>query len=141
MRLGLSQKSSMSNKENINWNKMNASRNGDEEFIAPEGYFQQLESELNLRIQGQDEFAVPDAYFENLHSTWSIGRDNKRTRRRKLMGMVAAIIVLLGSVWLREMVVEEECVTYACLLEKTEITQEDIEFYDEYMSTDWYSEE
>lgn len=116
---------------------------GNNEFKIPERYFENMSSELNLkRVKSEDEFRVPEMYFENLkEQTIRPLRSGKvlRMPSSKIWLGIAGAVVIFISILLIER--EEPCESFSCLLEKTELTQEDLEYFEDYEEVSYYYED
>ena len=131
----------MNKKEDIN--KILSGLKEKPDFRMPEGYLDQFESELKLKLIKADKnsFRIPDGYgAESERKLKSISkRKSVITMKRTWIAAAAVVAVAAMVFFLRP--VEEPCETFACLLEQAEITQEDIEYFEEYEEVSFYDEE
>lgn len=113
-----------------------------DEFSVPEEYFAKLESDLQKKFQeGSSELQVPHDFFDSMHSDIlnKITTENVETKVIPLKnsnvafwistGLSIAAVGLLIFWFLGSQ--EEECETFACLLEQTELTNDDLMVLDE----------
>lgn len=140
-------------------------------FIAPEGYFEHLSANLNLKeISQSEQFETPEMFFEEQHmqiqkrvedevnKELDVPADFFNDMHREIMQTVEetpqerseAIVVSMSSskqwpYWLAAACIlgaiawfsltgsgsDEECITFACLLEQTEFTTDDLLFIDD----------
>ncbi|MFT7545870.1 MAG: hypothetical protein ACI8YO_002661 [Gammaproteobacteria bacterium] len=106
------------------------------------------------KISKKDEFNIPDGYFEDLHKsiedklksddkeehdTAKVIPLNKNRRNWIIYSGIAACIAL--GLFVIGQNQSEDCQTFACLLEKTEITDEDIEFLEIQEGDDMFEED
>lgn len=108
-------------------------------FETPDFYFKKVEIEINKRIghstteKSQPE--VPHGYFNDLNfkildqtlkaeAGHLINLKTKQRRLKTFLTLAASMIAF----WLltREIAPEEKCETFACLLEKTDLTSEEL---------------
>ena len=119
------------------------------DFKVPESYFTNFKRELDLKIKAgqKDEFNVPDGYFEESRTDiFSIAEEQKvihiSNRKRNILwysiSAVAATIAIVLTFNIKE---TPDCETFACLLEKTTITQEDIEYLEENEEISFFDDE
>jgi hypothetical protein len=111
-------------------------------FRVPEGYFADLESSINREFrEGTSELSVPDGYFENMHDEILKSIENtkdeakvipiSRSRNRYWITVaLSAAATGLLLFWMLGMK-EEKCETFACLLDQTELSNEDLMILDE----------
>ena len=118
------------------------------EFETPENYFEQLKKDLDLKMKKSDseEFVTPEGYFEknsdrlkNIAS--SENRRSVRLNSRVLWSVVGGVASVLSIFFLTRSPEEKECVTFACLLEQTTITQEDLEYFEEFEELEFYDDD
>ena len=118
------------------------------EFKTPEGYFEALKDEIKLKQQlsehDKQSFKVPENYFEELRA--NIARNKEETRvipfwkhpsfRIAVVSAaaVALLFFILGNPW------EEQCESFACLMEQTELQPEDLGWMDDEIITEVYLE-
>jgi len=88
------------------------------DFKVPSGYFDQLTEDIMDRLEGEVE-AV-----------------NKRKWRTILYYSAGIAAVLIIGLFIMNAQETKECKTFACLLEKTEITSEDIQWLEEEVEMD-----
>jgi hypothetical protein len=93
-------------------------------FNIPAGYFEDLQDSL---LEETNEFEVPASYFDQLETKITAATDTSKiiTFKRVAFWLSAACVV--GAIFLyRSFSAKEECKTFACLLQESEFTEEDI---------------
>ena len=121
-------------------------------FLAPENYFSALEAGVLNQTSGTpstEKMEVPDGYFDKLESSIlaaieeedesevASGQNERTTKvfsiRRYAVSAAAVAAVLAGLFFGTDLFTpKEECITFACLLEQTDLTEEELIFlYDE----------
>lgn len=112
------------------------------ELTVPEGFFEkQAESLLEKSAQTDPDLGIPETFFEEQHAAIMAAVEEpekkagkvvnfKRYRRAILStaAAAAAVFVVLFAIPTEE----EQCVTFACLLEQTDLTADDLLFVDDY---------
>ena len=109
----------------------------DAEFAVPEDYFEkQSKTLLEEKIQCEAEMGLPETFFEEQHTAIvaSVEKPDtvdgfKRYRSFILSTTVAAAAVIAFVFALPSE--KEKCLTFACLLEQTDLTPEDLLFVDD----------
>ncbi|MCB0762426.1 MAG: hypothetical protein KDC12_12945 [Flavobacteriales bacterium] len=121
-----------------------------DDFRVPEGYFEGFEKQvLNRSISdstfmaggkeqpAEDGFSTPPDFFGSMHDEImkEVARDTPvRTISRKrtwVYWAAAACILGLVSWWTLMREQDKKCVTFACLLEQTHLSTEDLMFIEE----------
>ena len=117
-------------------------------FIPPEHYFAELEQELFLKgqLKGNDEqsFQVPHGYFEKLSQSISTAKSitpvvplwKKDLFKLAWAGAAAAILIFLTL----DTPTKEKCESFACLMEQTDLTPEDLAWVETSIIEEVYSE-
>lgn len=101
-----------------------------DEFKLSEVYFDQVKSEIDLRIKlgDNEEFNIPEGYLE-------VGFEKRQSSlvRKVLYALTStAAIFMIGFLVLTAK--DAECTSFDCLLNETELTYEDLEYLEEYES-------
>ncbi len=113
-----------------------------DDFRVPEGYFTDLESTINRKFrEGTSELFVPDGYFESMHANILAKMENDQVEKKVIpisqsrtkYWIAAAISVAATGLLIFWMLGtgEEQCDTFACLLDQTELSNEDLMILDE----------
>jgi hypothetical protein len=111
-------------------------------FIVPEGYFSELEYNLKSKFQeGNSELQVPHDFFETMHTDIlaKIASEDEVTRVVPLRNSKVAVwistavsIAAIGLLMFWFLGNQEgKCETFACLLEQTELSNDDLMILDE----------
>lgn len=109
---------------------------------VPENFFEKQESVLMTKTgQGEGELVFPKEFFEKQNEAIMVQVGNEdeqegrvvsfKKYRRAIISMAAAAAVA-AAVWFTFPVEEEQCVTFACLLEQSDLSSEDLLFVDDY---------
>ena len=109
----------------------------DVEFAVPVNYFEkQSETLLEDSMRCEAETGLPKTFFEEQHAAIvdSAGQPDKVVRpkgfRSFILSMAAAAAAIIAVVFALSSE-KKECITFACLLEQTNLTPEDLLFVDD----------
>lgn len=116
-------------------------------FHTPEGYFDALENRIDELISVQDlphggSFDVPAKYFEDIETkvlrlTGQAKQEGRSLRMWLPFIAAAAGLAIFLVVYFQG---REKCESFTCLLEKSDITSEDLLFIEEETIAEYYLE-
>lgn len=123
----------MRHKKEIDLEEMKEHLRSDK-FECPEGFLDQ--SKMNLKNIPSEfptsEFEVPQNFLvDSKEDLKRIPRDLKRKGAGKMIWFVGGVAAILALIFLLNIETEEPCESFACLLENTEISAEDLEVLDD----------
>lgn len=109
---------------------------------VPENFFENQESVLMAKTgQIEKELGLPEEFFEKQHEAIMaqvasedepVGRVINFQKYRRAIVSFAAAAAVVAAVWFTLPAEEEQCVTFACLLEQSDLSSEDLLFVDDY---------
>ncbi|MBI1268312.1 MAG: hypothetical protein GC193_12875 [Cryomorphaceae bacterium] len=98
-------------------------------FDIPAGYFEDLQDSL---IAETRDFDVPATYFDTLETTIIAAATPTKIINMKRVAFWLSAACVVGAIFLyRNFTAKEECKTFACLLQESDFTEEELlMFYD-----------
>ncbi len=118
-----------------------------DQFKIPEGYFDDLRESIKTSTQfniQEDSFLVPTDYFESFGEVLKskinppvIPIQNQKWMKYSSYAVAAGLALFL---LLRYFPAQEKCENFTCMLENTELVEDDINWIEQEIIEDYYSE-